>query len=242
MSRGISAPGSTGSRSTTGTPTIRTSTSSSAAAPTTVRTWSSAANTSAAVFAIARPSASRWSLVRAASRRSARRSSGRSEADRWTSLDRALRDISDECGGVADLRPGPDAEDPELRRLLLGRAAKLERLGLADPVGPACWTLKPGLEPALAPARHPRRHHQDHAPGHERRRARAGRQCLCSARRGAVRSGARPTGQARSRRRAQGHRLRDRRRRRWPHPSSQVLRSRDDRRCACRGDRRGAEL
>ena len=65
------------------------------------------------------------------------------ESDRWTSLDRALRDISDECGGVADLRPGPDAEDPELRRLLLGRAAKLERLGLADPVGPACWTLKP---------------------------------------------------------------------------------------------------
>jgi len=71
------------------------------------------------------------------------------ESDRWTSLDRALRDISDECGGVADLRPGPDAEDPELRRLLLGRAVKLERLGLADPVGPACWTLKPGIEPAL---------------------------------------------------------------------------------------------
>jgi type IV secretory pathway VirD2 relaxase len=70
-------------------------------------------------------------------------------SDRWTSLDRALRDISDECGGVADLRPRPDAEDPELRGLLLGRAAKLERLGLADPVGPACWTLKPGLEPAL---------------------------------------------------------------------------------------------
>jgi type IV secretory pathway VirD2 relaxase len=70
-------------------------------------------------------------------------------SDRWTSLDRALRDISDECGGVADLRPGPDAEDPELRRLLLGRAVKLERLGLADPVGPACWTLKPGIEPAL---------------------------------------------------------------------------------------------
>ena len=71
------------------------------------------------------------------------------EAERWTSLDRALRDISDECGGVADLRPGPDAEDPELRRLLLGRAAKLERLGLAEPVGPGCWTLKPGLDTTL---------------------------------------------------------------------------------------------
>jgi type IV secretory pathway VirD2 relaxase len=69
--------------------------------------------------------------------------------ERWTSLDRALRDISDECGGVADLRPAANAEDPELRRLLLGRAAKLERLGLADPVGPACWTLKPGLDQTL---------------------------------------------------------------------------------------------
>ena len=46
------------------------------------------------------------------------------EAERWTSLDRALRGISDECGGVADLRPGADSEDAELRRLLLGRAAK----------------------------------------------------------------------------------------------------------------------
>ncbi len=71
------------------------------------------------------------------------------DAERWTSLDRALRDIADDCGGVADLRPGPDAEDPDLRRLLLGRAAKLERLGLADPVGPGCWTLKPGIEPTL---------------------------------------------------------------------------------------------
>jgi type IV secretory pathway VirD2 relaxase len=69
--------------------------------------------------------------------------------ERWTSLDRALRDISDESGGVADLRPGPNAEDPELRRLLLGRAAKLERLGLADPVGPGCWILKPGLDGTL---------------------------------------------------------------------------------------------
>ncbi len=71
------------------------------------------------------------------------------EAERWTSLDRALRDISDVGGGVVDLRPGPNAEDPELRRLLLGRAAKLERLGLAEPVGPACWTLKPGLDGTL---------------------------------------------------------------------------------------------
>jgi type IV secretory pathway VirD2 relaxase len=71
------------------------------------------------------------------------------EAERWTSLDRSLRDIADEGGGVADLRPGSVGEDSELRRLMLGRAAKLERLGLAEHVGSARWTLKPGLEPAL---------------------------------------------------------------------------------------------
>ena len=70
------------------------------------------------------------------------------EADRWTSLDRALRDVSDDGGGFADLRPGGE-DDPEMRRLMLGRAAKLERLGLAEQVGPAQWTLKPSLEPAL---------------------------------------------------------------------------------------------
>jgi type IV secretory pathway VirD2 relaxase len=72
------------------------------------------------------------------------------DAERWTSLDRGLRDISDASGGVADLRPSPtSAEDPKLRRLLLGRAAKLERLALAEPTGPACWILKPALEQTL---------------------------------------------------------------------------------------------
>ena len=70
------------------------------------------------------------------------------EAERWTSLDRVIRDVADDGGGVADLRPGGE-DDPEMRRLMLGRAAKLERLGLAEQVGPAQWTLKPGVEPAL---------------------------------------------------------------------------------------------
>jgi type IV secretory pathway VirD2 relaxase len=70
------------------------------------------------------------------------------EAERWTSLDRALRDIADDGGGVADLRPGGE-DNPEMRRLMLGRAAKLERLGLAEQIGPAQWTLKPGIEPTL---------------------------------------------------------------------------------------------
>ena len=71
------------------------------------------------------------------------------EADRWTGLDRALRDASDDGAGIADLRPSASNEDPELRRLMLGRAARLERLGLAEQVAPGCWTLKPGLEQTL---------------------------------------------------------------------------------------------
>jgi type IV secretory pathway VirD2 relaxase len=71
------------------------------------------------------------------------------EAERWTSLDRSLRDIADDGGGVIDLRPGSPDEDPNLRRLMLGRSAKLERLGLAEQVGSARWTLKPDLEQTL---------------------------------------------------------------------------------------------
>ncbi len=71
------------------------------------------------------------------------------EADRWTGLDRALRNTADEGAGVADLRPGAPNEDPELRRLLVGRAAKLERLGLAEQVARGCWTFKPGIEDTL---------------------------------------------------------------------------------------------
>ena len=71
------------------------------------------------------------------------------DAERWTSLDRSLRDIADYGGGVIDLRPGSSDEDPELRRLMLGRAARLERLGLTEQVGSSRWTLKPGLEQTL---------------------------------------------------------------------------------------------
>jgi type IV secretory pathway VirD2 relaxase len=70
-------------------------------------------------------------------------------AERWTSLDRALRDMADEGAGLADLRPVGTGEDPELRRLMLGRAAKLERLGLAEQVAPGCWFLKPAVEETL---------------------------------------------------------------------------------------------
>lgn len=70
-------------------------------------------------------------------------------AERWTELDRALRSLADEGADIADLRPGASGQDPDFRRLLLGRVAKLERLGLADQIAPGCWQLKPGLKDTL---------------------------------------------------------------------------------------------
>jgi type IV secretory pathway VirD2 relaxase len=71
------------------------------------------------------------------------------EAERWTSLDRALRIAADEGASVADLRPNASGEDLELRRLMIARATKLERFGLAEQIAPGCWTLKPGIEDKL---------------------------------------------------------------------------------------------
>jgi type IV secretory pathway VirD2 relaxase len=71
------------------------------------------------------------------------------EAERWTGLDKVLRGAADDGAGVADLRPGAPDSDPELRRMMIGRATELERLGLAEQVAPGCWTLKPGIEGTL---------------------------------------------------------------------------------------------
>lgn len=71
-------------------------------------------------------------------------------AERWTGLDRALRVAVDDGAGVADLRPGSEAlPDGDLRRLIIGRAQVLERLGLADQAGPAQWTLRSDTEATL---------------------------------------------------------------------------------------------
>ena len=71
-------------------------------------------------------------------------------AERWTGLDRALRTAAEDGAGVLDLRPGDAAlSDPDLRRMMIGRAQVLERLGLAEPVGPAQWTLRSDAEPVL---------------------------------------------------------------------------------------------
>jgi len=71
------------------------------------------------------------------------------DAERWTSLDRALRQAADDGAGIADLRPGALNDDRELRRLLVGRAMKLERFGLAEQIAVGQWTLKPSLERTL---------------------------------------------------------------------------------------------
>ncbi|SDG07184.1 relaxase/mobilization nuclease domain-containing protein [Sulfitobacter delicatus] len=71
-------------------------------------------------------------------------------AERWTDLDRGLRSLTDDHAGIADLRPGtPEPRDPELRRLMIGRAQTLERLGLAEQIAPAVWELKPTAEDTL---------------------------------------------------------------------------------------------
>lgn len=70
-------------------------------------------------------------------------------AERWTGLDRALRSLADEGGGLVDLRPDRSGNDPDMRRLMVGRATTLERLGLADPAGVSRWTLRPGMEETL---------------------------------------------------------------------------------------------
>jgi len=71
------------------------------------------------------------------------------ESDRWTRLDGEIRRSADETGFV-DLRPQQTgADDPHIRRLMIGRLQHLERSGLASPAGPAQWTLRPDAEPVL---------------------------------------------------------------------------------------------
>jgi type IV secretory pathway VirD2 relaxase len=71
------------------------------------------------------------------------------DADRWTSLDRRLRAIGDELGGVVDLRPDPYRTVNPTTQHLIGRAVKLERMGLAQRISSGCWRLKSGLEQSL---------------------------------------------------------------------------------------------
>src|SRR6266851_2230024 len=74
-------------------------------------------------------------------------------ADRWTRLDVTLRHIAQQTdGGALDFRPEvarPKTAGSDIRTLLVGRLQKLERMGLARPIGPAQWLLSEEAEPSL---------------------------------------------------------------------------------------------
>ncbi len=70
-------------------------------------------------------------------------------AERWTKLDRVLAREAGRTEGVVDLRPGRDAAGDPLREVRIGRMRALERLGLAEPAGPARWVLAPDAEQRL---------------------------------------------------------------------------------------------
>jgi type IV secretory pathway VirD2 relaxase len=72
------------------------------------------------------------------------------DAERWTRLDAAIRREAADDTGVVDLRPsGAMACDPQVRRLMIGRLQRLERMGVARSAGPAQWVLEPDAEPTL---------------------------------------------------------------------------------------------
>jgi type IV secretory pathway VirD2 relaxase len=71
-------------------------------------------------------------------------------ADRFTKLDRVLFREAAQQDWVVDLRPGPDGRpDRPAHSALVGRMRRLERLGLAMPLGPAQWQLSERAEPTL---------------------------------------------------------------------------------------------
>ncbi|MBX9943406.1 MAG: DUF3363 domain-containing protein [Reyranella sp.] len=73
------------------------------------------------------------------------------DADRFTRLDRMLIAQQQSGNEFADLRPGRDMLDSlrQNRALLLQRARKLERMGLATEVEVGRWTVSPKAEPTL---------------------------------------------------------------------------------------------
>ncbi|MGK9235760.1 DUF3363 domain-containing protein [Inquilinus limosus] len=71
------------------------------------------------------------------------------EAERWTRLDTEIRRMADEDGFI-DLRPVGSGEDAaDLRRLMIGRLQRLERMELVVPAGPAQWVVATEAERTL---------------------------------------------------------------------------------------------
>jgi type IV secretory pathway VirD2 relaxase len=69
-------------------------------------------------------------------------------AERWTGLDRQLRQAQDRDGFV-DLRPDGTGAQRAQRALLIGRATTLERMGLAERFGPGQWRLADDADAVL---------------------------------------------------------------------------------------------
>ena len=70
-------------------------------------------------------------------------------AERWTRLDRVLAREAGRADGVVDLRPEREAAHDALREIRIGRMRTLERLGLAEPAGPARWVRAGDTEQRL---------------------------------------------------------------------------------------------
>lgn len=70
-------------------------------------------------------------------------------AERWTRLDRTLAREAGTADGVIDLRFEREAGRDPLREIRIGRMRTLERLGLAEPGGPAVWVLAADAEARL---------------------------------------------------------------------------------------------
>jgi type IV secretory pathway VirD2 relaxase len=70
-------------------------------------------------------------------------------AERWTRLDRVLARQAGGADGVIDLRPNREASRDPLQEIRIGRMRTLERLGLAEPAGPARWVLAADTEQRL---------------------------------------------------------------------------------------------
>lgn len=73
------------------------------------------------------------------------------DAERFTTLDRMLIRQQHERAEFADLRPDPMAREEmrAARALMIDRARKLERMGLATEQTPGLWTVRPDAEAQL---------------------------------------------------------------------------------------------
>lgn len=70
-------------------------------------------------------------------------------AERWTRLDTEIGRAADELG-VIDLRPDrPGPDDPQIRRLMVGRLQHLEKMGLAAEGEPGRWAVAEGAQTKL---------------------------------------------------------------------------------------------